>query len=165
MTPSAAVLVCALDLLGRSHAIAPIVLIAAPPPHASPTAEAFITRDPDIIYLVTSTRIFVDALSDRWSAIHREACKKLASIIVHEEWHLRHGPDERGAYLAQLTTLQWLGAASVTLTGVRQAMAAVANGTNQKSGRGNRVAMNVVSGGESSVIPRRRMSGAAGRDR
>ena len=30
---------------------------------------------------------------------------KIASILVHEEWHLRNGADERGAYLAQLTAL------------------------------------------------------------
>ena len=34
---------------------------------------------------------------------------KIASIIVHEEWHLRHGPDESGAYHAQLTALAAMG--------------------------------------------------------
>jgi hypothetical protein len=30
-------------------------------------------------------------------------------MLLHEEWHLRHGSDERGAYYAQLTGLQQLG--------------------------------------------------------
>jgi hypothetical protein len=35
--------------------------------------------------------------------------RKLASILAHEEWHVKHGPDERAAYEAQLTTLIRLG--------------------------------------------------------
>ena len=30
------------------------------------------------------------------------AIVKLASIITHEEWHVRYGADGRGAYRAQL---------------------------------------------------------------
>jgi hypothetical protein len=37
------------------------------------------------------------------------ALAKIASIIVHEEWHLRHGLDEGGAYDAQLLTLTRIG--------------------------------------------------------
>jgi hypothetical protein len=37
------------------------------------------------------------------------AMRKLASILAHEEWHIRHGSDERGAYEQQLTTLIRLG--------------------------------------------------------
>ena len=33
----------------------------------------------------------------------------LASVLAHEEWHLQHPGDEVGAYLQQLTTLQFLG--------------------------------------------------------
>ena len=35
--------------------------------------------------------------------------KKLASVLAHEEWHIRNGADESGAYYAQLTTLLRLG--------------------------------------------------------
>ena len=35
--------------------------------------------------------------------------RKLASILAHEEWHIRHGSDERGAYQQQLITLIRLG--------------------------------------------------------
>jgi hypothetical protein len=34
-----------------------------------------------------------------------QALKKIASVIVHEEWHVRHGRDEAEAYAAQLTAL------------------------------------------------------------
>ena len=35
--------------------------------------------------------------------------RKLASILAHEEWHVRHGPDEKGAYETHLITLISLG--------------------------------------------------------
>jgi hypothetical protein len=35
--------------------------------------------------------------------------EQIAGTIVHEEWHVRHGADERGAYFAQLMALQQLG--------------------------------------------------------
>jgi hypothetical protein len=127
MSPAAAVIVCALDLLGRSQASAPIVLLATPPVSASANAEAFVTHNPDTIYLITSTAVFQDALRDRWSGAHLDACRKIASIIVHEEWHLRYGPDERGAYLAQLMALQALQASWETIAAVRRSMAAVAH--------------------------------------
>jgi hypothetical protein len=43
-------------------------------------------------------------------------------MLVHEEWHLRHGRDEQGAYYAQLTTLAALRAQPITINKVRQAM-------------------------------------------
>ena len=124
MDPSAAVLVCALGLLGRSHANAPVVLLPSPPPHASPNVEAFVQQNPDRIYLITSSQVFREASSDR-SPSRQEACRKMASIIVHEEWHLAHGSNEREAYLAQLTTLQMLGATPETIGSVRKSMMAV----------------------------------------
>jgi hypothetical protein len=125
MDLSAAALVCALELLGRPHAIAPVVFLTSPPLSASRNVEAFVTHSPDTIYVITTTAVFRDAGGDPWSGVRQEACRKLASIIVHEEWHLRNGPDERGAYLAQLTMLQAVRAAPVTIAGVRQSMAAV----------------------------------------
>ena len=38
-----------------------------------------------------------------------EGLVRRVSVIVHEEWHVTHGSDERNAYLAQLTELQRLG--------------------------------------------------------
>lgn len=126
MLTSTAVVVCALNLLGRSlPSPVPILFLDSPPPGVSRSAEAFVLRDPDTIYLITSSEPFRQAQSGRFEPRHRAGCKKLASIIVHEEWHLRHGNDEEGAYLAQLTTLDWLGAEPIVLTQVRQAMARV----------------------------------------
>lgn len=45
---------------------------------------------------------------------------KLASIIVHEAWHFRNGPDEAGAYNAQIEFLAQRGG-SIEIAGVRRA--------------------------------------------
>jgi hypothetical protein len=57
---------------------------------------------------------------------HSLALKKLASIIAHEAWHVRHGPDERGAYEAQLTALMFVGVepGSALYSGVVKSMQA-----------------------------------------
>ena len=123
MTP--AVIACALALLGRSQTIAPVHLVAVPPPHASSNVEAFVTAGERAIYLVTSSPAFQDVQREPWTSAHDEGCRKMAGILVHEEWHLQHGPDERGAYMAQLTTLQSLGAKPETINAVRSAMALV----------------------------------------
>ena len=101
----ATVLVCALEMLLRSAAtFPPIVLIDTRPADVSPAAEAFVRRNPDAIYVLKSSFTFRAA-----QAGDRGALQKLASILVHEEWHLKHGQDERAAYQAQLTTLLSLG--------------------------------------------------------
>jgi len=126
MLTAAAVVVCALDLLGRSvHSTVPIKFLDSPPASASRTVEAFITRRPDTIYLITSSVAFRDATRGRGEPGSMDGCRKIASIIVHEEWHLSHGEDEQGAYLAQLTTLMRLQADSAVLTSVRRSMAVV----------------------------------------
>jgi hypothetical protein len=65
--------------------------------------------------------------TERWDAQGDAAFIKLASIIIHEAWHVRHGQDERGAYLAQLLTLSRLGAGpgSDVYRGVHKSMLAV----------------------------------------
>jgi hypothetical protein len=130
MLAAAAVVVCALDLLGRSHAIAPIQLLPTPPIGQSTNAEAFVRRDPPTIYLITSTEAFRDAQSNS-SRDRLNACRKIASIIVHEEWHLRHGADEEGAYSAQLIALMAMGAQPVQISEVRRSMAAVLKTTSR----------------------------------
>lgn len=124
MASAAAVLVCVLNLLGRP--MPPIVLLDVLPPDASRNAEAFVRRNPDTIYLMTTTSVFDDARRGRL-----QAWKKLASILVHEEWHLRYGPDERGAYQAQLIELMRLGEAPgrPNFNGVFRSMLAVTRGT------------------------------------
>ena len=102
MTTAAAVLVCVLGMIGRP--LPPIVLLDERPHDASPNAEAFVRRNPDTIYLLTQTDVFYEAQRRNYRAL-----RKLASILVHEEWHLRHGADERRAYEAQLYELLRLG--------------------------------------------------------
>ena len=113
MSTAALVVVCALNLLGRSAGqLPPIVLLDATPPGVSPNAEGFVRKNPDTIYLLTGTSSFRSAVSAETTRGHcwaQQSLKKIASVIVHEEWHLNHGTDERGAYLAQLTALTMLG--------------------------------------------------------
>ena len=107
MWSAATVLVCALSLLGRSaHTLPPIEFVDAPPPEGSPLAEAFIRRAPDRIALITSTSAFQEAQRALRRCGERQALLKLASVIIHEEWHILHGPDEHGAYMAQMMALR-----------------------------------------------------------
>lgn len=112
MSTAALVLACALDLLGRSPQQFPrFELLDVRPPGVSPNAEAFVRRNPDVIHLLTTAPVFRTALGAqaKGRCRDRESLAKIASIIVHEEWHLGHGPDERSAYEAQLTALTMLG--------------------------------------------------------
>ena len=110
MWSAAAVLACALAMLGRSeHRLPPINLVDMAPSGASRNVEAYVTSGSDAIHLLTSSPAFREVARSRDKCEPREAVAKLASVLVHEEWHLRHGPDERGAYSAQLTALVALG--------------------------------------------------------
>ena len=110
MWSAAAVLACALSLLGRSERhFHPIKMVEVAPHGVSRNAEGFVTRDPGAINLLTSSAVFREVTASRSNCAPRDAVAKIASIIVHEEWHLRNGPDERGAYQAQLTALAALG--------------------------------------------------------
>jgi hypothetical protein len=99
----------ALELAGpRLYRHLPIVLIATLPGIVSPGAEAWTVYDEygtgDRIFVYTRSRTFRCASALRSD---RDQCLlRLASIIVHEAWHLRHGPDEAGAYEAQLAFLR-----------------------------------------------------------
>lgn len=129
MWSAASVLVCALSMLGRyDRHFHPIAFVDTVPRGGSPNAEAFVTRERDTIYLVTSTAVFRAATESRDNCRPRAAIAKIASILVHEEWHLRNGGDERGAYQAQLTTLAQLGfdEHSHVYYGVKKAMLSVA---------------------------------------
>jgi hypothetical protein len=121
MLSATAVVVCALGLLGRSSpGTVPIKLLDHAPPGASQFVQGFLTREPDTIWLVTSTSHFRDAQRG-----DPDALRQIASVIVHEEWHVLRGPDEKGAYEAQLTTLTFLGASSNLIGVVRKSMAVV----------------------------------------
>lgn len=110
MSSAAVVLVCALSALGRSESSLPrIEFVTAAPPEVSARAEAFVRRESRTIYLITSSSVFRDALAAQGDCWAGTAFRKIASILVHEEWHILHGSDEREAYHAQLTTLWSLG--------------------------------------------------------
>ena len=110
MGTAASVLACALSVLGRSEAsMPPIELIDMAPPDVSSNAEAFVRRDTGTIYLITSSAVFKNAATVRDQCGYSDAMRKLASILAHEEWHVRHGPDEKAAYECQLITLIRLG--------------------------------------------------------
>ena len=121
MLSAAAVVVCACGLLGRSGpGTVPIRLLDHAPQGSSQFVQGFLTREPDTIYLITSTPHFQDARRG-----DPDALRQIASVIVHEEWHVQHGADEKGAYEAQLTTLTYLGASSNLIGAVRKSMRVV----------------------------------------
>jgi hypothetical protein len=106
MAAAASVLVCALELLsGTVRELPPIHLVDTLPIDANAGVEGFVRLDPPAIFLVTSSPAFRDAAAAEYRCGHRMALRKIASIIVHEFWHVKHGADERGAYEAQLMAL------------------------------------------------------------
>jgi hypothetical protein len=110
MFSAASVLACALAVLGRSESSMPrIQLIDVAPPEVSAGAEAFVRRGDATIYVITSSPVFQAAWSGRYHCSESPEIRKLASILAHEEWHVRHGPDEKSAYEHQLITLIRLG--------------------------------------------------------
>jgi len=131
MSAAGMVLVCALDLLGRSaDRLPPIEILDERPAQASVNAEAFADSRTGTIYLIASAPSFRAAQAAQSSVAEcrgGESLKMVASIIVHEEWHLLHGPDEEGAYYAQLMALQVLGLGpdSIPHACVKRAMQAV----------------------------------------
>jgi hypothetical protein len=106
-----AVLVCALALLARgTEGRPPIVLLDSRPVDVSKHAEGFVRKGAPQIYLLTDTVSFDNARR----AVHRcgalRSLRKIASVVAHEEWHVRHPGDEAGAYTAQLSALVQMGA-------------------------------------------------------
>ena len=104
------VLGCALVLLGRSViSFPPIEFVSTLPAGASPGVEAYVRLNDPRIYLVTTSLHFrlLQRAKDRCADL--ESARKLASVLIHEETHLKYGADESRAYYAQLTTLTALG--------------------------------------------------------
>jgi hypothetical protein len=105
------VLMCALALLARGADDLPtIVLLSSRPPDVSKHAEGFVRHGDPHIYLLTDTVSFEDArrAPSRCGAL--QPLRKIASVVVHEAWHVRHPVDESGAYAAQLSALIQMGA-------------------------------------------------------
>jgi len=112
MSVASFVLVCALELMGRSAEQLPPIIIVEHPADATVHAVAFVRRGEHAIYIIDSSPVFraaMDANRELRGCRELELLRLIASTIAHEEWHLLHGPDERGAYYAQLTELQRIG--------------------------------------------------------
>ena len=108
VSAASAALVCALAALNRTaETLPPIEILDSPPPYVSVGTEAFVRNG--TIYVIGSSPVV------HWAAGREGRCgdlfavKKLASVLVHEEWHLKHPGDERGAYYRQLIALQEMG--------------------------------------------------------
>jgi hypothetical protein len=105
------VLVCALTLLQRGAAsFPPIELVEMRPRYVSANADAYVPLGHARIYLITTSPAFTRARRAIYRCGELNAIRKIASVLVHEEWHVRHGSDEVGAYTAQLSTLVFLNA-------------------------------------------------------
>jgi hypothetical protein len=106
----------ALLILGPRIAGVPVTLTSALHGDSSPGVEAW----------TASGRVFVYTHSDTFRcASHvpsiRQCLLKLAPVIVHEAWHLRHGPDEARAYDEQMAFLMLNGGSAANIAGVHRA--------------------------------------------
>lgn len=103
-------LVCALELLGRPRSsFPPIEFIRTAPVDASAGVEAYVGPTDRKIYVVTTSSTFQQLLKSERRCSDRHAARKLASVLVHEEAHIRKGASEKSAYQLQLVTLTALG--------------------------------------------------------
>jgi len=105
-----AVFVCALGLLGRSvQSFPPIDFIEHAPAGLSKSVQGYMAPGGRIA-LITSTSAFENARRAMTPCNNIPALREIAGVLIHEEWHVRHGLDEGPAYDAQLTVLAALGA-------------------------------------------------------
>jgi hypothetical protein len=112
----------ALLLAGPRVATLPAVLVATRPRDVSGNAEAWTLRhqtgEGSRVEVYTKSEVFQCANRRPRS---RQCLLKLASIITHEAWHFRNGPNEAGAYEAQRAFLVFHEAPPETVSGVRLA--------------------------------------------
>ena len=122
------VFVCALTLLGRTAQSFPAVqFIEKVPVGVSPSAEAYVLAEGRRIVLISSTWAFRVAEHAQNQCGQIDAIRQIAGVLAHEEWHVRHGPDEEGAYDAQLTALTSVGAGPMLFNSVMRAKRRVAD--------------------------------------
>jgi hypothetical protein len=112
----------ALFLAGGRFAGLPIAFAVVPHATASPGVEAWTEYGEDghgtRIWLYTESEVF--RCASRMPNADYRCLMKLASIVVHEAWHFRHGRSEVGAYTAQITFLEFEGGSSIDVSGVRK---------------------------------------------
>ena len=128
----AAVLACALKILGPSAQSLPAIELIPRPPDVAADVEAFVRAGEPVIWLITDSDAFEAArASDCRDAA---AVAKLASILVHEQWHVSHGASEADAYQAQLEALARWGVSSDSRVyqGIQRSRQAVVNGTRRR---------------------------------
>ena len=136
------VFVCALALLGRTPQSFPAVeFIEKVPVSVSPSAEAYVLAEEKRVVLITSTWAFRVAEHAQNQCGQIDAIRQIAGVLAHEEWHVRHGPDEEGAYDAQLTALTSVGAGPTLFNSVMRAKRRVAD----ESRRRDRINQNLSS--------------------
>jgi hypothetical protein len=121
----------AVRLLGWRGDDVRIEMVDGRSPDSIATAEAWVRYNGDgsavpIIYLATDSLVYRDA-----AAMEYQHLVRLAGILAHERWHMRHGLDEVAAYNAQLSAMADLHANSLYLTEVRLALARVRQQTNK----------------------------------
>ena len=84
----------------------PVTLTSIAPPVASEGIEAWTSYGPngsgDRVFVYTGSEIFRCA---RWPLSMHQCVVRLASVLVHEAWHLEHGKNETAAYDAQIAFL------------------------------------------------------------
>jgi hypothetical protein len=111
----------AVRLLGWSGADIPhIELVTNKPRDVSSIAEAWVRFTDEgqalpTIYVWTGSEMYREATRGDYQARVR-----LAGVLTHERWHVRHGRDHVGAYIAQLSIMEYLGANSLRLMEVRK---------------------------------------------
>ena len=111
-----------LTLAGLDRANLPITLATAAPASASYGVEAWTSYDAH----GCGERIFVYTGSDMFRCASRplsmrQCLLRLASVVVHEAWHLENGRDEEEAYEVQIAFLLRNGAATEHVKAVRLA--------------------------------------------
>jgi hypothetical protein len=99
-----------------------IEVVDRKPADATGTVEGWVRFNENgsaipVIYVRADTEVYRDAVTNDYQALVR-----LAGILAHERWHLRHGQDEVGAYTVQLSTMEHLHANGMQLSQIRKAL-------------------------------------------
>ena len=110
----------ALSLAGRSIAKLPITLASVAPDTASTGVLGWTSVNAagngERIFLYTGSATFRCA---RPSRENYQCVLKLASVLVHEAWHFRHGANEPDAYAVQIVFLMGNGGSLDQIADVR----------------------------------------------
>ena len=114
-------------LAGPSAAGLPIVLAAVLPDGASRGVEGWVlyAHEGDAGRIVVYSGSATFRCASDPSRLDYQCLLRVASTIIHEAWHYRHGPGEAPAYDAQIAFLTMRGGSSAQISGVRRSRAFV----------------------------------------